>query len=107
MAYEPLLALNTDAYVGALAIKGTGLSLADITREVAVHTADLATMGECLQGSVCLGLVQVNCNKVGGCSGPATDHKDTCSSKATHAPHVRHCHSFSPSTKPAAAHVLA
>lgn len=63
-AYQPLLVLNVEAYVGALALKGTDLSLAEITQEVALHTAQLATMEEQLQGSINLGLIQVNCNKV-------------------------------------------
>jgi hypothetical protein len=93
-AYQPLLALNVDAYVGALAMRGTDLSLADITKEVALHTAQLASMEEQLQGSVWLGLVQVNCNKVGrGRSQPA--HREgmrrrwrtpPCSLIHTHAP---------------------
>lgn len=53
-----------DAYVGALAIKGAELSLAEISREVGQHTAELAAIEEALAGSVCLGLVQVNCNQV-------------------------------------------
>lgn len=64
-AYQPLLNLNVEAYVGALALKGTDLSLAEITQEVSTQTAQLATMEEQLQGSVNLGLVQVNCTKVG------------------------------------------
>jgi hypothetical protein len=63
-AYQPLLVLNVEAYVGALALKGTDLSLAEITQEVSLHLAQLATMEEQLQGSVNLGLIQVNCNKV-------------------------------------------
>jgi hypothetical protein len=63
-AYQPLLTLNIEAYAGALALKGAELSLADITQEVATHTAQLAKMEEQLQGSVNLGLIQVNCNKV-------------------------------------------
>jgi hypothetical protein len=53
-----------EAYVGALALKGTDLSLAEITQEVSLHLAQLATMEEQLQGSINLGLIQVNCNKV-------------------------------------------
>jgi hypothetical protein len=64
-AYQPLLTLNVEAYVGALAMKGTDLSLAEISQEVSMHTAQLAVLEEQLQGSVNLGLVQVNCNKVG------------------------------------------
>jgi hypothetical protein len=65
--------LNVEAYVGALAMKGTDLSLAEISQEVSMHTAQLAAMEEQLQGSVNLGLVQVNCNKVGAehaCTAP-------------------------------------
>lgn len=51
--------------MGALALKGNDLSLAEITQEVSMHTAQLATMEEQLQGSVNLGLIQVNCTKVG------------------------------------------
>lgn len=64
-AYQPLLNLNVETYVGALALKGTELSLAEITQEVSTQTAQLATMEEQLQGSVNLGLIQVNCTKVG------------------------------------------
>ncbi|WIA31960.1 hypothetical protein OEZ86_002815 [Tetradesmus obliquus] len=63
-AYEPLLTLNVEAYVEALAAKGTELGLADISREVASHSAELAHMEEHLLPTVCLGLVQVNCMKV-------------------------------------------
>lgn len=62
--YQPLLTLNVEAYVGALTLKGAELTLAEITQEVATHTAQLAKMEEQLQGSVNLGLIQVNCNKV-------------------------------------------
>lgn len=65
--YQPLLTLNVEAYVGALALKGTELSLAEISQEVATHTAQLAAMEEQLHGSISLGLIQVNCNKVGQC----------------------------------------
>jgi hypothetical protein len=63
-AYEPLLTMNVEAYVEALAAKGTELGLADISREVATHSAELAHMEEHLLPTVCLGLVQVNCLKV-------------------------------------------
>lgn len=63
-AYEPLLTLSVEAYVEALAAKGTELGLADISREVASHSAELAHMEEHLLPTVCLGLVQVNCMKV-------------------------------------------
>lgn len=63
--YQPLLTLDVEQYVAALAQKGPDLSLTEITQEVAKHTAELATMEEQLQGSTNLGLVQINCNKVG------------------------------------------
>jgi len=66
-SYRPLLTLNVEAYVGALALKGTDLSLAEISQEVATHTAQLAAMEEQLHGSISLGLIQVNCNKVREC----------------------------------------
>jgi hypothetical protein len=62
-AYEQLLSMNVEAYVEALAAKGTELGLADISREVASHSAELAHMEEHLLPTVCLGLVQVNCMK--------------------------------------------
>jgi hypothetical protein len=69
-AYEPLLTMNVEAYVEVLAAKGTELGLADISREVATHSAELAHMEEHLLPTVCLGLVQVNCMKV--CVGGTT-----------------------------------
>ncbi|KAF6265909.1 dynein heavy chain 2 [Scenedesmus sp. NREL 46B-D3] len=63
-AYEPLLTMSVEAYVDVLAAKGTELGLADISREVASHSAELAHMEEHLLPTVNLGLVQVNCMKV-------------------------------------------
>lgn len=62
-AHEALLALNVDAHVGALALRGAELSLADVTSEVAAQSATLSAMAEQLQSSVNLGLVQLNCTK--------------------------------------------
>lgn len=64
-AYEPLLAMHVESYVDSIAAKGTEVSLVEVSKEVAMHSAELAYMEENLLATVCLGLVQVNCMKVG------------------------------------------
>ncbi|KAF8071068.1 Dnah1 [Scenedesmus sp. PABB004] len=63
-AYEPLLGLNVEAHVDALAAPGGELGLADVSREVSAAAAELARMEETLPATVCLGVAQVNCVKV-------------------------------------------
>jgi hypothetical protein len=62
--YEYLLSLNPDTYVEQLAEKGSDLTLAQVKQEVFKHERELELMEQQLPAAVCLGLVQVNCNKV-------------------------------------------
>jgi hypothetical protein len=64
-SYEPLLALSVEAEVERLAARGAELTLGEVQASVARAVADLREMEAALPATLNLGLVQVNCVKVG------------------------------------------